>query len=143
MITHGNLLYSLFQIITRTQISALIFPVSGVLTLQISFFTSYSYLQPPTNIPVCLAFLPMHHTYGLHVYCFQSLLAPSTIAIMPKWNINAALKAIPKYIHRFLTFIRSLHRHLFLFSDIVLPIFPLSHPLSTSYSITREYLRLT
>ncbi|KAF8830832.1 hypothetical protein HHX47_DHR2001024 [Lentinula edodes] len=78
MITHGNLLYSLFQIITRTQITALILP-------------------PPTNIPVCLAFLPMHHTYGLHVYCFQSLLTPSTIAIMPKWNINAALKAIPKY----------------------------------------------
>ncbi|KAJ3863633.1 amp dependent CoA ligase [Lentinula novae-zelandiae] len=78
MITHGNLLYSLFQIITRTQISALILP-------------------PLNNIPVCLAFLPMHHTYGLHVYCFQSLLAPSTIAIMPKWDINAALKAIPKY----------------------------------------------
>ncbi|KAJ3980433.1 hypothetical protein F5890DRAFT_1541611 [Lentinula detonsa] len=78
MITHGNLLFSLFQLIVRSQSSA-------------------PFLPPPQGIPVCLAFLPMHHSYGLHVYCFQSLLVPATFVMMPNWNINAALKAIPKY----------------------------------------------
>ncbi|KIK61693.1 hypothetical protein GYMLUDRAFT_42715 [Collybiopsis luxurians FD-317 M1] len=78
MITHGNLIYSLHQSVIVGQVTAEVAP-------------------PPQGIPVSLAFLPMHHSYGLHAYCFRSLLAPSTYIIMPKWNIDAALRAIPKY----------------------------------------------
>jgi hypothetical protein len=55
---------------------------------------------PPVNpegIPVVLAFLPLHHTYGLHHYSFRSLLDPATYVIMSKWDIDLALKSIPKY----------------------------------------------
>ncbi|KAJ3966825.1 hypothetical protein EV361DRAFT_808367 [Lentinula raphanica] len=79
MITHGNLMYSLLQIIVRLQAAAPYAP------------------PPPSMPPVCLAFLPMHHSYGLHVYCFQSLLAPVQLVMLPKWNIDLALYAIPKY----------------------------------------------
>ncbi|KAJ4472965.1 hypothetical protein J3R30DRAFT_3707954 [Lentinula aciculospora] len=78
MITHGNILFAMYQVIVRSQ-------------------TSAPFVPPQQSIPVCLAFLPMHHSYGLHVYCFQTLLIPATCIIMPKWDVNAALKAIPKY----------------------------------------------
>jgi acyl-CoA synthetase (AMP-forming)/AMP-acid ligase II len=79
MITHGNIIYSLHQSVVVGQVSAEVLP-------------------PPEGIPVVLAFLPIHHSYGLHAYCFRSLLAPTTYILMPNWNVNAALKAIPKYL---------------------------------------------
>ncbi|KAE9407315.1 acetyl-CoA synthetase-like protein [Gymnopus androsaceus JB14] len=78
MITHGNILFSIHQSIVAGQAVAEVVP-------------------PSEEIPVSLAFLPLHHSYGLHAYCFRSLLSPHSYVIMPKWNINAALKAIPKY----------------------------------------------
>ncbi|KAH6912657.1 amp dependent CoA ligase [Coprinopsis sp. MPI-PUGE-AT-0042] len=83
MISHGNLIYSLGQAV-----------VVATVTQQV--YTS----PPPVNpegIPVILAFLPLHHTYGLHSYSFRSLLEPATYIIMSKWNIDLALKSIPKY----------------------------------------------
>ena len=57
---------------------------------------------PPFNTPegldVSLAFLPFHHSYGLYAFCFRSLLAPNTIVILPKWNIERAIKAIEKCV---------------------------------------------
>ncbi|PBL03846.1 acetyl-CoA synthetase-like protein [Armillaria gallica] len=54
-------------------------------------------IDTPEGIPITLAFLPMHHSYGLHAYCFRSFIVPHTYIIFPKWNLAAAMKAIPKY----------------------------------------------
>ncbi|KAK7050947.1 hypothetical protein VNI00_005059 [Paramarasmius palmivorus] len=83
MINHGNIIYSLYQT-----------GVVGQTTLEV-----YTPPTPntPEGIPVALAFLPMHHSYGLHAFCFRSLLAPSTLVILSKWNVDLALKVIPKY----------------------------------------------
>ena len=59
----------------------------------------FDFWQPPEGMHVVLAFLPMHHTYGLHMYAFRSCLACSTLALIPKWDVKLALKAIPKYAY--------------------------------------------
>ncbi|KAF9267794.1 acetyl-CoA synthetase-like protein [Marasmius fiardii PR-910] len=83
MITHGNLIYSLSQSVIISQ----------------AVMEVYTAPTPPTpeGIPIGLGFLPFHHSYGLHSFCFRHLLAPSTIVILSKWNIEVTLKAIPKY----------------------------------------------
>jgi hypothetical protein len=54
---------------------------------------------PPTpeGLPVVLAFLPLHHTYGLHTYSFRIFLAPMTLVFMKRWDIEVALTAIPRF----------------------------------------------
>ncbi|KAL0061959.1 hypothetical protein AAF712_011243 [Marasmius tenuissimus] len=83
MITHGNLLYSLSQafVIVQTVLAVATPPT------------------PPTpeGIPIGLGFLPFHHSYGLHAFCYRHLLAPSTVVILAKWNAEVALRVIPKY----------------------------------------------
>ncbi|KAF5387342.1 hypothetical protein D9757_005815 [Collybiopsis confluens] len=91
MITHGNLIYSLQQSVIVGQVAAEV--MSPVPPRRGSKFSP----KPPQSIPVSIAFLPMHHSYGLHAYCFRSLLAPTTFILMPRWDVNLALKAIPKY----------------------------------------------
>lgn len=45
-----------------------------------------------------LAFLPIHHTYGLNVYCFRAFTAPACLVILAKWDIDNALKAISRSV---------------------------------------------
>ena len=35
------------------------------------------------------------------MFCFLTVLAPSTLVLLPKWDINVALEAIPKFVHLF------------------------------------------
>ncbi|RDB14659.1 putative 4-coumarate--CoA ligase 1 [Hypsizygus marmoreus] len=83
MISHGNIIYSIGQSV-----------VVGTATAEV-------YTPPPPKtpegIPVGLAFLPFYHTYGLHTYAFRAFLAPTTFVILNQWNIEVALKIIPKY----------------------------------------------
>lgn len=93
MISHGNLICSFLQ--------------AGIVAKAIA-----EVFQPPTppteeGIPCLLAYLPMYHTYGLHAYCFRSFLAPATYIVIPRWNIELALKLIPKYKITTLTLIPS------------------------------------
>ncbi|RXW14327.1 hypothetical protein EST38_g11522 [Candolleomyces aberdarensis] len=83
MISHGNLIYSLSQA-----------AIVGMTTLAV-----YTPPPPPTpeGIQTVLAFLPLHHTYGLHTYSFRAFLSPSTFVFMRQWDIDVALTAIPKY----------------------------------------------
>ncbi|KAF9816914.1 hypothetical protein IEO21_03788 [Rhodonia placenta] len=74
MISHGNINFTLAQ----TAIMAMVDP-------------------RPETTPVALAFLPMYHTYGLHMFCFRGFLAPLTTVIVPKWNIDLILKVIREY----------------------------------------------
>jgi len=60
-----------------------------------------SLLQPPVpdrpeGVPAVLAFLPMHHTYGLHAYVFRSMFGRSTFVFMSRWDVDTALQIIPK-----------------------------------------------
>jgi len=52
--------------------------------------------SPLAGIPVALGILPLHHIFGLNVYWLKSCLSPSTLVILPQWNINLVLELIPK-----------------------------------------------
>ncbi|EKM74390.1 hypothetical protein AGABI1DRAFT_65577 [Agaricus bisporus var. burnettii JB137-S8] len=83
MISHGNVIYSAVQ-------SAIVFQDVA------------DSLPPVTprgidGVNTSLAYLPMHHSYGLHRYCLQSFIAPHTLVIMGKWDIKVALQCIQKY----------------------------------------------
>lgn len=77
MISHGNLAVSLLQGIT---IGAAIAAVSP---------------PAPSEVEVTLAFLPMHHSYGMHMYCFRAFLKPSTFILM-LWDVDSVLAMVPK-----------------------------------------------
>jgi len=76
MVSHGNICYTLAQ-------NDIVFREDG---------------RPVPDSPgVALAFLPMYHTYGLHMFCFRGFWVPLTFVIVPKWDINLVLKLVPKY----------------------------------------------
>ncbi|KAG8785673.1 hypothetical protein FRC12_017290 [Ceratobasidium sp. 428] len=50
-----------------------------------------------TQYPVNLAFLPMYHTMGLHIYIFRLFIAPSTQVVLPSWNVDNVLRCIRKH----------------------------------------------
>jgi len=77
MISHGNIISSISQAVAMS-------------IAQSEVYT------PPDGIPVILAILPMHHTYGLNMYAFRTCLAQATLVLMPKWDTKLALRAIPK-----------------------------------------------
>ncbi|CAE6469024.1 unnamed protein product [Rhizoctonia solani] len=58
--------------------------------------------QPPvkpqhSEYPIGLAFLPMYHTMGLHVYIFRHFISPSTLVVLPSWDAERVLDCITKY----------------------------------------------
>ncbi|KAK1218620.1 hypothetical protein PQX77_018690 [Marasmius sp. AFHP31] len=81
MITHGSLSASLLQAAT----------------------IGMSNTNPPPIIPnregnpVGLAFLPMHHVYGLGAYAQRTFWKPIKLIMMPRWNVDDALRLIKKY----------------------------------------------
>ncbi|EEB99174.1 hypothetical protein MPER_01197, partial [Moniliophthora perniciosa FA553] len=52
---------------------------------------------PPASLPIILAFLPMHHAYGLAAYCQRAFVARSTWVIMGRWNPVKAVQLIRRY----------------------------------------------
>lgn len=83
MISHGNMGASLSQYAVTVMAGLAVAPAPPPKT--------------PEGLPVVLAFLPMHHTYGLHTFCFRALLAPTTMVFLKRWDVEVALTAIPKY----------------------------------------------
>ncbi|PFH48611.1 hypothetical protein AMATHDRAFT_149489 [Amanita thiersii Skay4041] len=83
MLSHGNIKVSFGQMIVLAQEVAEVYTPPEPKT--------------PDGLPKTLAFLPMHHSYGLHTYCFRAFVAPNTMVILPKWNTDLALSVIPKY----------------------------------------------
>ncbi|KAG2147416.1 uncharacterized protein EDB93DRAFT_1104094 [Suillus bovinus] len=51
----------------------------------------------PNGLQVIFSILPLYHTFGLGTTCFSSFLNPSTIVMLPKWNIDEFFDSIPKY----------------------------------------------
>ncbi|KAF9451833.1 acetyl-CoA synthetase-like protein [Macrolepiota fuliginosa MF-IS2] len=82
-ISHGNLLFAYRQAAVLQQ-------------------HRLAVMKPPTpstpdGLPVILAFLPMHHTFGLHLYCIRGFMVPTRFVIFRKWNVAQVLKAVPIY----------------------------------------------
>ncbi|KIY74104.1 acetyl-CoA synthetase-like protein [Cylindrobasidium torrendii FP15055 ss-10] len=82
-VSHGNISYSIEQMLITARAAARVNPPRKVST--------------PEGIPLVLAFLPMCHTYALHTYCIRAGLTPKTFVIQRKWDLSDALRAIPKY----------------------------------------------
>ncbi|KAG8763714.1 hypothetical protein FRC11_013590, partial [Ceratobasidium sp. 423] len=69
--------------------------------------------QPPvkpkySEYPMNLAFLPMYHTMGLHIYNFRHFMAPSTLVVLPSWDVDRVLDCIVKYRVTGVAFVPSL-----------------------------------
>jgi len=73
---------------------------------------TYPFKRPtlPTSdgLPVVLAFLPMHHTFGFHIYTIRAFVAPTRFIIFRKWDTGRVLRAIAQlspqiYTRRFET----------------------------------------
>ncbi|KAF9013097.1 hypothetical protein BDQ17DRAFT_1419276 [Cyathus striatus] len=93
MISHGNIICSMVQSMIVGKVTAT--------------FRASPPLKTPEGIPVTLAFLPLHHSYGINVYSLLVMLVPNTLVIMSKWNIDTVLQLIPKYRISVLTLIPS------------------------------------
>ncbi|KAG1882796.1 hypothetical protein F4604DRAFT_353071 [Suillus subluteus] len=83
MISHGNLTNSLLQV--------------KVVTEEVNKFQKPPVWNGPNGMQVLFNVLPIHHTYGLHISCFRVFFSPLTVVLLPKWDVNAFLNAIPKY----------------------------------------------
>ncbi|CAK5283949.1 unnamed protein product [Mycena citricolor] len=79
MISHGNLLCSIYQ---------------GIILAQVA--DPFNPNRRPSEL-VALGALPMFHSYGLHSYVFRCTLVQATFVILPRWNTTEYLQAIPKY----------------------------------------------
>jgi len=87
MISHGNIAYSMLQaVVTATEAEKVQTP------------PKYS---TPEGFAVLLAFLPIHHTFGIHGLCFRAFLQQATQVLLSQWNIDIALKLIPKFANIF------------------------------------------
>ncbi|KAG2147409.1 uncharacterized protein EDB93DRAFT_1337359 [Suillus bovinus] len=51
----------------------------------------------PEGLEVRFCILPVYHSYSLYSTCFNIFLQPSTIVMLPKWNINLFFDSVPKY----------------------------------------------
>ncbi|KAG2749258.1 acetyl-CoA synthetase-like protein [Suillus brevipes Sb2] len=54
-------------------------------------------LDTPEGLQVVFSVLPLYHAVGLFTTSFFSFLNPSTIVMLPKWDINKFFDSIPKY----------------------------------------------
>ncbi|CCM01886.1 uncharacterized protein FIBRA_03957 [Fibroporia radiculosa] len=76
MISHGNVCFSLAQ--------------NAVALQEIN--------QPAPAGPVkVLAFLPMYHSYGLHMFGIRGFWSPLTFILIPKWDLDVLCKVVPQY----------------------------------------------
>ncbi|KIY74168.1 acetyl-CoA synthetase-like protein [Cylindrobasidium torrendii FP15055 ss-10] len=92
-ISHANVVYSLGQVVVMAQAAAAVEP-------PVVYDT-------PEGLPIFLAFLPIHHTFGLHMYCFRSFLAPQTFVFQAKWSLAASLRAITTHRVTHISFVPS------------------------------------
>ncbi|KAH8104506.1 hypothetical protein BXZ70DRAFT_904699 [Cristinia sonorae] len=80
MISHGNLAFTL---------AALVVYVKEEMKLNAS-------PTPPPHL-TWVAALPFHHSYGLHMFCLRGFIFPTTFVILPRWDTEQVLDAIPRY----------------------------------------------
>jgi len=95
----------------------------------------------PEGIPITLAFLPMYHTYGLHLFVIRAFMSQNTLVFLPKWDIELALNVISKSVAG--PFIKVVMRYYYLFLlGITSRLFPWFPPLLTRLSTTCKPTRV-
>ncbi|KAJ4987848.1 AMP-binding enzyme [Stagonosporopsis vannaccii] len=80
IISHSNGVYSGIQTLTTATQTAL-----------------FAGLQPFAAHSVTLGVIPMYHSYGMILWNLRVNLVPNTTILLPKWSVEAALRAIEKY----------------------------------------------
>ncbi|KAF9222994.1 acetyl-CoA synthetase-like protein [Gyrodon lividus] len=83
MISHGNIINSLSQIFVVSEES---------LKVQ-----KPPIWNGPGGMNVIFNVLPIHHAYGLHITTFRCFFKPTTVLLLPRWDADSYLNAIPKY----------------------------------------------
>ncbi|KAI0640953.1 acetyl-CoA synthetase-like protein [Trametes meyenii] len=78
MISHRNIIVSLEQVITGNAAAA-----------------PNSQLQMPE--PIALGFMPLYHSYGLHVVGIRTVWYALKTLVIPKWDADVVLDLIPRY----------------------------------------------
>jgi acyl-CoA synthetase (AMP-forming)/AMP-acid ligase II len=83
MISHGNIAHTIVGLM-----------VYGLETAKI--------LEPPVwdtpdGIQVHLNVLPVYHSFSLFTTSFFNFIRPSTIVMLPKWNVDLFFDSVPKY----------------------------------------------
>ena len=48
------------------------------------------------EIPVHLAVLPWYHTMGAHTYMLQLFVSPTTLVVVPHWDVDLIVKTFSK-----------------------------------------------
>ncbi|KAL1761211.1 hypothetical protein FB107DRAFT_245063 [Schizophyllum commune] len=130
MITHRNLIASLFQVLVVGQtVQAAMAGTKATLppspfysassgsssasstaspSCPVSFSSSTASSAPtPPPHPTLLAFLPMYHSYGLHTHIFRNFLTPTTTVVMHKWEVGRAMRLVERYKITTLTLVPS------------------------------------
>lgn len=54
-------------------------------------------LDTREGFPIYCCVAPVYHTYGLYMTSFNNFLKPSTMVMLPKWDINLFFDSITKY----------------------------------------------
>ncbi|KAF5348473.1 hypothetical protein D9756_009593 [Leucocoprinus leucothites] len=83
MISHGNLLFAFRQAVMVAQDRATVVKTPAPPT--------------PDGLPVVLAFLPMHHTFGFHIYSIRAFTLPTRFVIFRRWDTGRVLRAITRF----------------------------------------------
>ncbi|KAI0309887.1 acetyl-CoA synthetase-like protein [Amylostereum chailletii] len=83
MLSHRNLCYSALQ--------------PAMMLMEIENVAPQPSPKTPEGIPVTIAFSPMYHAMGLHLFITRLPLSPATCIVLPKWEVNKVLDIIPKY----------------------------------------------
>lgn len=130
MVSHGNLCYSVMQAVTARTVDSQMLPAS-IQLLSINDATDARNSYPKMHQHLwCWHFFPftihMLFTFtscgGTRIqivdiiiiqtlplnYDFYSPMVPQTTVVLPKWNIDQALEAIPKYVYTFFFFVSSI-----------------------------------
>ncbi|TFY71706.1 hypothetical protein EVG20_g1298 [Dentipellis fragilis] len=85
MVSHRNLYYSAMQVAV---IGAEVAKAGKVPSLA----------HTPEGVHIGLAFMPFYHAAALHLSMLRgALMPPTTIVILPKWNVDQVFKAIERY----------------------------------------------
>ena len=105
MISHGNLIDSLLQVIVMSAEALKVQPVC-ISLLSVCHFLIWVLQKPtvwngPAGRNVTFNVLPIHHVYGLHITTFRSFFTPTTLVLLPKWNADVYFDSIPKYVSLF------------------------------------------
>ena len=120
MMSHKNIMSSVMQELVMEMAAKAVAPVSSSIRSGCAHADErrgFLFQLPQSDcIPVTLITMPFYHSYGLNVYCLRGFARPSTLIVMPKWDVKLALNLIPKYVHR-----------LFMYSNP--PFVPTSRPL--------------